>query len=131
MRWLLLLIAAALVAACGGTSDSLPYRKVVFTASDARQAFAAENVALRLKSRGPEGKTLGDSRDVFEVDVFGDPAVLRREGFHDLPHAPDCSVAGHLALHWRGNVRVVLNCQLVHNRSAWIAKMNSALAALD
>ena len=130
MRWLPFLIAATVVAGCGGRADSPPYRRVVFTAADARQAFATERVQLSLKSRGSEGTTLGDSRNVFEVDVFGDPAVLSRNGFRDLARGPDCSVAGHLALHWRDNVRVVLNCQLVHNRSAWIGKMHRALAAL-
>ena len=130
MRRLLLLIAAAAVTGCGGTSDSLPYRTVVFSPSDAQQAFATQKVQLSLKSEGPEGTVLGDSRDIFEVDIFGDPAVLGHAGFHDLPHGPDCSVAGHLALHWRDNVRVVLNCRLVRNRKVWVAKMNRALAAL-
>jgi hypothetical protein len=129
-RLLLVVIASVVAAGCGGTTNSLPYRKVVFTVSDAQHAFASEGVHVMLKSQGPQGTTLGDSRDVFEVDIFGDPAVLRHDGFHDLPHGPDCAVAGHLALQWRDNVRAVLNCRLVHNRRAWIAKMDLALAAL-
>jgi hypothetical protein len=39
-------------------------------------------------------------------------------------------VEGHLALHWRGNVRAILNCDLVQNESAWVARMDRALAAL-
>jgi hypothetical protein len=67
---------------------------------------------------------------VLEVDVFGDPAALRRVGFHDLRHGPDCTVAGRLALHWRGNVRAILNCDLVRNDDKWLALIDRALARL-
>jgi hypothetical protein len=117
-------------AGCGGSSSSLPYDKVSFKAADARRAFAAQRVYLALKSHGPSGSTLGDTHDVIEVDVFGDPAALSREGFHDLAHGPDCTVAGHLALRWRGNVRAILNCDLVRNDAPWVARMDRALAAL-
>jgi hypothetical protein len=130
-RFLSLATVAFALAGCGGAANPLPYDRVTFNAAAARRAFAAENVDLAVKSKGPSGTMLGDRRDVFEVDVFGAPAELRREGFEDLPHARDCAVAGHLALHWRGNVRVVLNCRLVRHPHQWVAKMKRALAALD
>ena len=39
-------------------------------------------------------------------------------------------VAGHLALHWQGNVRAILNCHLVRDDARWLARMDRALAAL-
>jgi len=73
---------------------------------------------------------VGSRSDVFEVTVFGSPDAVRETGFRDLRHDRDCAVAGHLALHWRGNVRAILNCDLVSNNKAWIARMDRALSAL-
>jgi hypothetical protein len=76
------------------------------------------------------GATLGNARDILEVDVFGEPSAVRQAGFEDFPRARDCEVAGHLALYWRGNVRVTLNCDLVANEAVWVARMDRALATL-
>ena len=131
LRLLSLAVLVFVVAGCGGSSSSLPYDKVTFKTSDARRAFAAERIELAVKSRGPSVTSLGDRRDVFEVDVFADPSALQKEGFHDLPRGRgDCSVAGHLALHWQGNVRAILNCHLVRDDARWLARMDRALAAL-
>jgi hypothetical protein len=130
LRLLSLAVLVFVVAGCGGSSSSLPYDKVTFKASDARRAFAGQRIDLAVKSRGPSVTSLGDRRDILEVDVFGDPSALEREGFHDLPGGRDCSVAGHLALHWHRNVRAILNCDLVRNDARWLARMNRALTAL-
>jgi len=130
LRLLSLAVLVFAVAGCGGSSSSLPYDKVTFKISDAMHAFAAQRIELAVKSRGSNVTSLGDKRDVFEVDVFGDPSALQKEGFHDLPRGRDCSVAGHLALHWHGNVRAILNCRLVRNDARSLARMNRALTAL-
>jgi len=127
-------VAAAtvsLAARSGGAGEkALPYSKARYEVADARLAFRTEGVALSQRSRSSAIATLGNARDILEVDVFGDPGAVHRSGFEDLPHAGDCSVAGHLALHWRGNVRAILNCDLVANDAAWVARMDRALAAL-
>ena len=103
---------------------------VDYNMHDARVAFAREGIRLTLRSRVPGSTDLASPRNVLEVTIFGAPGVVRRAGFRDLAHGPDCTVAGHLALHWRGNVRAILNCDLVADDRAWIARMNRALAAL-
>src|SRR5947208_6486252 len=130
VRLLLLAVLVLVVPGCGGSASSLPYNKVTFKTSDARRAFAAQRIDLAVKSHGPSVTSLGDRRDVLEVDVFGDPSAVQKEGFHDLPRGRDCSVAGHLALHWHGNVRAILNCHLVRNDAHWLARMDRALTAL-
>ena len=131
------LAVLALVAAVAGLlaahqarrPAALPYTRVVYDVADARAAFAAEGIRLTPRSHSVTATTLGNAHDVLEVDVFGDPKVVRRY-FQDLPHARDCAVAGHLALHWRGNVRAIVNCDLVANDRVWIARMDRALARL-
>jgi hypothetical protein len=108
----------------------LPYDVVRYDAADAKRAFARQGVELAVSSRQPGVTDLTDASDVVEVTVFGDPDGLRRTGFHDLEHGPDCAVAGHLALHWRANVRAIVNCDLVRSDRAWIARVDRALGAL-
>jgi hypothetical protein len=50
---------------------------------------------------------------------------------YDEVTGADCTVDGHLALHWRGNVRAILDCGLVRNDERWVARLDRALAALD
>lgn len=122
--------AVSVVAVRARHDDALPYASVVYNVRDAKAAFAAEGVRLTPRSRTPGMADLASARDVLEVTVFGPPDVVRRTGFHDLHHGPDCTVAGHLALHWRGNVRAIVNCDLAVNDHAWITRMDRALAAL-
>ena len=114
------------------TDDTLPYSVARYDEGDVRRAFAAEGVTLTFRSRSDHSEitTFGNQRDVLELDVFGNPDAVRASGFHDLERAGDCAVAGHLAVHWRGNVRAILNCDLVRNDEAWIARINRALTAL-
>ena len=112
------------------SSNALPYTKVQYSVGDAERAFATERVKLTVRSRDVSLTDLSSRSDVYEVTVFGQPDAVRKTGFRDLPHGRDCSVAGHLALHWRGNVRAILNCDLVRNDKAWIARMDRALSAL-
>ena len=108
----------------------LPYDAVRYRAADAERAFFGQGVMLTLRSRQTWATDLGDASNVVEVTVFGEPGAVRRTGFHDLRHGGDCTVAGHLALHWRGNVRAIVNCDLVRDDRAWIARVDRALAAL-
>jgi hypothetical protein len=116
----------------GQTDDTLPYTTARYDERDVRQAFAAEGVTLTFRSRSDHAEitTFGNPRDVLELDVFGDPDAVRASSFHDLERASDCAVAGHLAVHWRSNVRAILNCDLVRDDKAWITRMNRALTAL-
>jgi hypothetical protein len=114
------------------SDDTLPYTVARYDEGDVRRAFAAEGVTLTFRSRSDRSEitTLGNARDVLELDVFGKPDAVRAAGFHDLERADDCAVEGHLAIQWRGNVRAILNCTLTRDDEAWIARMDRALAAL-
>jgi hypothetical protein len=103
---------------------------VDYNVRDAKAAFARQGIRLTPRSRVRGMTDLANARNVLEVTVFGSPEVVRRSGFRDLQHGPDCAVAGHLALHWRGNVRAILNCDLVADDGAWVGRMDRALAAL-
>jgi hypothetical protein len=118
-----------LLAGCGGSS--LPYDEVTYDAADARRAFASEQISLILRSQGGLTTTFGSAGDVLEVDIFGESEHAAMAGFKDLPRGADCTVDGHLALHWRGNVRAILDCGLVRNDERWVARLDRALAALD
>jgi hypothetical protein len=109
---------------------ALPYKTARYGVEDAKHAFASQGVKLIARSHGSGLTDLTNARDVLEVTVFGYPLVVGRYGFQDLKRGPDCTVEGHLALHWRGNVRAILNCDLVQNDSAWVARIDRALAAL-
>ena len=112
--------------------DTLPYTVARYDEGDVRRAFAAEGVNLTFRSRSDHSEitTLGNARDVLELDVFGKPDAVRASGFHDLKPAADCAVEGHLAIHWRDNVRAILNCDLTRDDESSLARMNRALAAL-
>ena len=132
------LVALALVAAAAAAfvvtsprdAHPLPYTAVLYGAADAQRAFAAEGVTLTPLSTQRWAAELGDPANRVEVTVFGEPEVVRRSGFRDLEHGRDCTVAGHLALRWRGNVRAILDCNLVDDDRAWTARIDRALAAL-
>jgi hypothetical protein len=109
----------------------LPYTAVQYSATDAKRAFASEDLSLVVGSHSPGVTDLHDARLVVEVTVFGNPELVRRTGFQDLTHARDCKVGGHLALHWRGNVRAIVNCDLVRPDGRWIARVDRALANLQ
>jgi hypothetical protein len=115
------------------TDDTLPYRIARYDEGDVRRAFAAKGVTLTFRSRSDHAEitTLGNARDVLELDVFGEPDAVRASGFRDLDHAADCAVEGHLAVRWRANVRAILNCDLARADESWLARMNRALAALS
>jgi hypothetical protein len=113
-----------------GNSYRLPYSVARYSTADAKRAFAQEDVKLVAGSRSPAMTDLHDRRLVFEVTVFGAPDVVRKTGFRDLVHQSDCTVAGHLALRWRGNVRGIVNCDLVRADARWIAQLDRALANL-
>ena len=108
----------------------LPYGAVRYDAADAKRAFAGQGVELAVRSQQPWVTDLADASNAVEVTVFGDPDAVRRTGFRDLEHGRDCTVAGHLALHWRANARAIVNCDLVRSDQAWIARVDRALAAL-
>lgn len=111
-------------------AEPLPYDAVRYDAADAKRAFAGQGVKLAVRSRQQWVTDLADASNVVEVTVFGDSDSVRRTGFRDLEHGRDCTVAGHLALHWRTNVRAIVNCDLVRSDRAWIARVDRALAAL-
>lgn len=128
-----LLLGVGAVAAVGirvRNGDDLPYTTVDYKTHDAKAAFAAQGIRLTSRSHAPGIADFANAHDVVEVTVFGQPSVVRRTGFRDLDHGRDCTVAGHLALHWRGNVRAIVNCDLVGNDRRWIARVDRALAAL-
>jgi hypothetical protein len=114
------------------TDDTLPYTMARYDEGDVRRAFAAEGVTLTFRSRSDHSEitTLGNARDVLELDVFGKADAVRASGFQDLDRAADCAVEGHLAVRWRGNVRAILNCDLTRHEESWLARINRALAAL-
>ena len=128
------------------TDHGLPYTTVAYSAADARTAFAAEGIALAARSQTPTITTLGNAGDILEVDVFGERSKVEAAGFWDggtdaagnyvhFPH--DCSsgtagVAGSYdAELWRGNVRVVVNCDTAgESGAAWLRHAQRALANL-
>ena len=117
----------------------LPYTKVSYTAAEAKRAFAAEGIALTLRSQQPGiVTTLGNEGDVLEVDAFGDANRVRRSGFSDytsvndrfvhFPHACRPGVVD--AERWRGNVRVIVACAASPNPNAWLRRAARALGRL-
>jgi hypothetical protein len=123
-------VAAAFVTLRPRDAHPLPSTAVRYDAVDARRAFAAQDVALTVRSRQRWATELGDAASTVEVTVLGEPDAVRRAGFHDLERGRDCTVGGHLALRWRGNVRAIVNCDLVRDDRAWIVRVDRALAAL-
>jgi hypothetical protein len=85
--------------------------------------------------------TIGDRRDILEVDIFGDPETVAKEtGFGDFTidsggkfvHFPrDCSPGTRAAERWHGNIRVIVNCATAgHRGSAWLHRVEGAFATL-
>jgi hypothetical protein len=118
---------------------ALPYDVAVYSAVDARRAFATEGVELAVRARTPVGITLGDRRDVLEVDAFADRAKLEAAGFHDFTiaggryvrFARRCVPGGVDAERWRGNVRVIVDCSAAGaDAGAWTRRVERALARL-
>jgi hypothetical protein len=106
------------------------YMKVSYQPGAVRRVFAEEGIGLTLRSRGSWGTTLGNARDVLEVDVFGDPIALKNAGFSDLVLGRDCAASSRLAERWRGNVRVIVNCAIADHGQRWVDRVNHALARL-
>jgi hypothetical protein len=115
-----------------------PYTRVTYDVRAVRQAFRRAGLALATIGRGPLGTTLGDhgGRYILEVDVWGDPGKLEKSGFHDITTIPnlkvgrDCSRGTQAALHWRGNVRVIVACARTTNGQRWVRQVKQALARL-
>ncbi len=124
----------------------LPYTTVDFDVADARRAFAAQDIVLTARSKSPAVTTLGNARNVLEVDVFGERAKVEAVGFWDYTtdatghyvHFPaDCSsgtpgVPGSYdAELWHGNVRVIVSCLTAGTTGpAWLRRAQRALARL-
>jgi hypothetical protein len=98
--------------------DPASYR-VVYTAADARRAFAA--AGLPLVAHSASSLSTQDLR--VEVDVFGDPREVAANGSPDFTvdsrghhvHMPRSCVRGILvAAQWRENVRAVVSCADMH-----------------
>jgi hypothetical protein len=121
----------------------LPYTKASLTAADARRAFAAEGVRLTFRSHVAAMATLGDRRDVLEVDAFGDRKAVERTGFSDYTvvglgaaahyaHFPHSCGGGALAAErWHGNIRAIVSCPKAGKAaSRWLERVDRALARL-
>jgi hypothetical protein len=57
---------------------------VLFDAAEVGRAFATEGITLTPRSASATITTLGNRRDVLEVDIFGDPAKVKAAGFSDV-----------------------------------------------
>ena len=107
----------------------LPYSKVLFSASDARRVFAAEGITLTPRSASEHITTLGNPRDVLEVNIFGDPAILNAGGtYANFPRS--CTASSRTAARWHGNVRVVVNCTVDGDGASWMQRAQRALNRL-
>lgn len=107
----------------------LPYSKVLFSATDARRVFAAEGITLTPRFASANITTLGNRRDVLEVDIFGDPETLNAGGtYARFPRS--CTDSSRTAARWRGNVRVVANCTVDGNGASWMHRAQRALNRL-
>lgn len=123
--------------------NNLPYTAVTYSVADARRAFAA--VDLRLAPHVPRAVTAGittlwSKGYVVEVDVFGDPKVVKDSGFSDYytfangrwSLAPKSCVPGAKnAERWRGNVRVIVSCTASGAAATpWLTRVSRALGRL-
>lgn len=108
-----------------------PYTKVSYRPADARRVFAQEGISLTPRSSGSMGTTLGNRRDVLEVDIFGDPLVLKNAGFHDLVLGRNCNQSSRLAERWRGNIRVIVDCSITSNGQRMVDHVQRALSRLS
>lgn len=129
---LALAVLTSVVTGCGKEAYDLPYSVVSYNVADTRRAFDAEGVALEPRSQSlPVVTTLGDPNNILEVDVWGPPDAVRKTGFEDLERGPRCTPENRLALRWRGNVRVIVDCDLAAGEEAeWVARATRALDRL-
>lgn len=120
--------------------EPLPYSKVLYNTAETRRAFAAEGVMLTSRSASATITTLGNRRDVLEVDIFGDPEKVAASGFHDLTidatgafvrFPRNCTASSRTAARWHGNVRVVINCTITGDDARWMRRAQRALTRLD
>jgi hypothetical protein len=120
--------------------EPLPYSKVLFSAAAVGRAFRAEGVTLTPRSASATITTLGNPRDVLEVDIFGDPVKVKATGFYDVTidargkyvHFPrSCTGSGRTAARWHGNVRVVVDCTVDGNGAGWMRRAQRALTRLE
>jgi hypothetical protein len=120
--------------------EPLPYSEVVFSAAQARRAFAAEGITLTPRSTSATITLLGNRGDVLEVDIFGDPKQVAAFGFHDVTvdasgnyvHFPrSCTGSAPTAARWHGNVRVVLRCTVAGDNPRWMRRAQRALTLLE
>jgi hypothetical protein len=121
------------------TDNSLPYPHVSYTTADVRRVFAVESIALTPRVHGQTVTTLGNERDILEVDVFGDPKKVKQSGFHDYTVASGryvrfprrCFPGARDAERWHGNVRVIVDCAAAGAApNSWLARAARALARL-
>jgi hypothetical protein len=118
----------------------LPYARARYGAADAKRVFAAAGVSLTRRSSSAAVTTLGDGRDVLEVDVFADPKAVEASGFHDDALVPpgrhvrfprSCGGPVPDAERRRGNVRVLVSCRAAGGGAdAWLRRVERALARL-
>ena len=119
----------------------LPYTVARYTTADARRAFAAEGIALSRRSSTPTVTTLGNPRDVLEVDTFAARRKVEAAGFYDYTtdsssgnyvHFPrTCGTSIPDAERWHGNVRVIVSCTAARGESAaWLRRVTRALSRL-
>jgi hypothetical protein len=126
--------------------SALPYTRVVYTASDAKRAFAAVGIRLVIHLHEPVPVKaapiidLSTADDVVVVDAFGDPAKVAASGFSDyLTFANGrwvrtprrCSAGAEDAERWNGNLRVILNCvEAGPSAPGYLRRIDLALARL-
>lgn len=110
------------------------------TTAETRRAFAAEGITLTSRSTSATITTLGNRRDVLEVDIFGDPKKVAAFGFHDVTinasgnyvHFPwSCTASSGTAARWHGNVRVVVHCTVAGDNARWMRRAQRALTRLE
>lgn len=108
----------------------LPYDEVLYNAGDARRAFAAEGITLTPRFASANITSLGNRRDVLEVDIFGDPATLNAGGtYARFPWS--CIAESRTAARWHGNVRVVVDCTVDGDGAGWLRRAERALQRLE
>jgi len=91
--------------------EPLPYKTVSFDIADARRAFLAEGILLTPCSHG-RTVTIGSNGKL-------------------TPFPSDCRRATRLAARWRGNLRVVVNCEIAGDDTYWMTRVERALGRLS
>jgi len=125
----------------------LPYSRVTYSAGDAKRAFRAADIKLTRRTHAPRpvGNPpivgLGNSGNIVEVDVFGDPQRVAASGFidyfivshgHWVKATKTCSRGAKAAERWRGNIRAIVDCTAAGaSAPAWVLRVDRALAKLS